>query len=121
ILAAVTQRDIVTIFWVACGALIGIATFAQILGWLFRRYHDRTIALLIGFMAGSLRKIWPWKHTVEVFIDRHGQEVPLIQRNVLPELSGHVGIAIGLAALGGAIVLMLHYQYLAQQHGAQES
>ncbi len=119
ILAAVTRRDIITLFWVACGTVIGIITFAQILGWLFKRYHDMTVAVLIGFMAGSLRKIWPWKETLDVFMTRSGKEVPLIQKNVLPSLSGDVGIAIGLAILGGAIVLTLHY--LAQHRpGTQE-
>ncbi len=113
ILAAVTQRDIVTLFWVTCGTIIGIATFAQILGWLFKRYHDATVALLIGFMAGSLRKIWPWKQTLQVFIDRHGKEIPLIQKNIVPEWSGEIGIAICLAFLGGAIVLTL--QHLTKQ------
>ena len=47
--------------FVAIGAVLGLVTFAQILGWLFRRYHDLTVALLIGLMVGSLRKIWPWK------------------------------------------------------------
>ena len=108
ILTAVTQRDVVTLFWVACGIIVGIATFAQVLGWLFEHYHDVTIAILIGFMAGSLRKIWPWKHTVEVFLNRHGKEIPLIQKNVLPELSGELGIAIALALLGVAMVLMLN-------------
>ena len=42
------------------GELHGV-TFAQVLGWLFKRYHDLTVAVLTGFMLGSLRKVWPWK------------------------------------------------------------
>jgi putative membrane protein len=109
ILAAVTQHDVLTLFWVGCGTIIGLATFARVLSWLFGRYHDVTIAVLIGFMAGSLRKIWPWKETLQFFFDRHGEAVPLIQKNVLPELSGEVGLAIGLALLGAGCVFLLSY------------
>ncbi len=119
ILAAVTQRDIVTLFWVTCGVIIGITTFAQLVGWLFKHYHDVTVALLIGFMAGSLRKIWPWKNTLESFLDRHGKEVPLIQENILPEWNGTVGIAILLALLGAVIVLILHH--VAKHQPTQET
>lgn len=109
IIAAVNQRDVITLFWVACGIVIGITTFARLLGWLFARYHDLTVALLIGFMIGSLRKIWPWKHTLEVFIDRHGKEVPLIQQNIIPDWSPAVGLGLALAAAGMISVLLLHY------------
>ncbi len=60
-LAAANDRDIAVLAVFVAGALVGVVTFAQLLGWLFRRYHDLTVALLIGLMAGSLRKIWPWK------------------------------------------------------------
>lgn len=45
----------------ALGALIGLLSFARILQWLFAHYHNTTIALLTGFIAGSLVKIWPWQ------------------------------------------------------------
>ncbi len=61
VLSAVTQRDILSLALVAAGAAIGLVTFAQILGRLFERYHDTTVALLTGLMIGSLRKVWPWK------------------------------------------------------------
>ncbi len=108
ILAAVTQRNFVVLFWVALGTIVGITTFAQVLGWLFKRYHDVTVALLIGFMAGSLRKIWPWKKTLEVMIDRHGLEVPVVQANIMPEWSGIVMAALLLALLGVLTVATLH-------------
>ena len=108
ILAAVTQRNLIVLFWVALGTIVGITTFAQILGWLFKRYHDLTVALLIGFMAGSLRKIWPWKKTLEVMIDRHGLEVPVVQANIVPVWNGTVMAALLLALLGVLTVVTLH-------------
>jgi len=110
---AVTQRDIVSLFFAGIGAAVGIVTFAQILSWLFKRYHDLTVALLTGLMVGSLRKIWPWKEVLGVMIDRHGEEVPIIEKNILPTLqidglfNTEVVWALGLALIGFILVWTL--------------
>lgn len=110
ILSAVNNRDFVTLFLVAAGAAVGLVTFAQVLSWLFKRYHDVTVALLIGFMIGSLRKVWPWKETLETVIDRHGEAIPVVQANVLPAAwTNEVTLAIILALIGFVIVLVLDY------------
>lgn len=102
--------DLMTIFWVASGCVVGLATFVQLLSWLFKRFHDLTVAVLIGFMVGSLRKIWPWKETIETYIDRKGFEKPLVQNNILPEsLDGYFWCAVGLAVVGFVIVFTLEY------------
>ncbi len=109
VLAAVNQRDLVSLGIVGGGAVVGIVSFAQILAWLFKRHHDLTIAVLIGLMAGSLRKIWPWKETVAFIIDRHGEILPTVERNYLPStLGGEVFLALGLALTGFLIVLVLN-------------
>ena len=43
------------------GCIIGIATFARIMSWLFKRHQALTLAAMIGIMVGALRAIWPWK------------------------------------------------------------
>ena len=48
----------------ACGAAIGITSFSRVLSYALKHYHDTTIAVLAGFMLGSLNKVWPWKETV---------------------------------------------------------
>lgn len=58
ILGAVDDRDIVSLFFVAMGALIGILAFSRVLSWLLDRFEQMTIALLVGFMAGSMRLIY---------------------------------------------------------------
>lgn len=110
VLNAVNRRDIVDIFWVGAGAAVGIISFAQVLGWLFRRFHDLTVAVLTGLMVGSLRKVWPWKIDLAYMTGRHGERIPTVQQNVLPDaLTGDVVAAIGLAIAGLAIVLLLDW------------
>jgi len=108
VLGAVNQRDFVTIAAVGAGAVVGIITFAQVLGWLFKRYHNLAVALLTGLMVGSLRKIWPWKEVLASITDRHGQIIPTVEANIAPAaLNSEVVIALGLAVVGFAVVLVL--------------
>lgn len=58
ILDAVRNRDIVSVVVVALGCLVGILTFARILSYLLHHHRAVTLALLIGFMIGSLRELW---------------------------------------------------------------
>jgi putative membrane protein len=84
ILNALNEGRISVIAVLLFGAFTGIISFSHLLSWLLKKYHHLTIAVLSGFMIGSLNKIWPWKITVEEYLDSHGMAQPLIQRNVLP-------------------------------------
>ncbi len=61
---AVVERDLLVILVFMAGALVGVLAMARALAALFRRHHDATIALLTGFMAGSLNALWPWQHGI---------------------------------------------------------
>ena len=84
ILGAVGDLNIPVLLLFLAGAAIGIVAFSNFLSWLLKNFHNLTIALLAGFMVGSLNKIWPWKEVTESFIDRHGEVRPLAERNILP-------------------------------------
>lgn len=108
VLSAVNNFDIVSIAIVGLGAAVGIVTFAQLLGYLFKKHHDLTVAVLTGFMLGSLRKLWPWKETVETMLDSHGETIPIRQINTLPPaIDTEFFLAIGLMALGIVLVILL--------------
>jgi putative membrane protein len=94
VMKAVTNLDIVIIFVFICGAAIGITSFSRLLSYLLRRFHDITIAVLAGFMLGSLNKVWPWK------IEEEG-----MTSNILPD--NLVWEGAGLLILGFAIVYYL--------------
>jgi putative membrane protein len=77
---------------------------------LLKKFHNQTIAVLAGFMIGSLNKVWPWKNTIETFTDRHGEIKPLIQENVLPlayEGDPHLISAIALAIVGFVLIFLI--------------
>ena len=103
ILEAVGNFELAIILTFLAGAAIGIISFSNILSWLLKKYHNLTIALLAGFMVGSLNKVWPWKEVVETFTDRHGEIKPLIEENVLPatyeQITGNQSFIIGAIAL----------------------
>ncbi len=120
VLTAVNNRDFITIGFVGIGAVIGLVTFAQLLSWLFKKYHDTTIAVLIGLMIGSLRKLWPWKEDVAwlqdaggEFVIRHGERVVSMQNLIVPPhvTSGdwsEIGDALMLAIIGFTAILFLN-------------
>jgi putative membrane protein len=83
-LTAVKELQLITLCIFASGCVVGLLSFSHVLSWMFKYYKTMTLALLGGFMLGSLNKVWPWKQTIESVIDRHGKEIPLIQDNILP-------------------------------------
>jgi putative membrane protein len=112
----------------ALGGLVGLLSFSRILKWMFEKYENRTLALLTGFLIGSLNKVWPWKKTIDVFIKHKGEPnekvIPLVQENVLPnadfsiltendillgltEKPAQLGASIGLFLLGFLIIFLL--------------
>lgn len=83
ILNSLTALKISVILTFMAGAAIGIISFSHLLSWMLRKYHNLTIAILTGFMIGSLNKVWPWKHVIETKIV-HDKEVVIKEVNVSP-------------------------------------
>ena len=110
ILEALNNKDFFTLFIIGAGSLVGLISFAQILGWLLKRYHDLIMAILIGLMCGSLRKIWPWKETVTTFIDSHGNEIPSLQSNIIPSsFTSEVVYALLFMLIGILVIWSLDF------------
>lgn len=114
ILEAVGNFQIAVLATFIAGAAIGITSFSHLLSWMLRKYHTATIAVLSGFMIGSLNKVWPWKEVVETFTDRHGEIKPLVEENILPgtyeQLTGNQSFvfgAIALAAFGFILIFVI--------------
>jgi putative membrane protein len=108
-LHAVNERIILDLLLLGVGAVTGLILFANLLSWLLKKYHDITIAVLVGFMIGSLNKIWPWKETVKSIIVE-GELRPLVEKNILPSI-GNPGdqfwMAMLMLAAGIALILFV--------------
>lgn len=102
IMDAVKTFDIVILAVFGAGAFIGITTFSRVLSFTLRRFRNMTLAMLTGFMLGSLNKVWPWKETTEMTING---ETFAAESNILPNV--YVAEAIGLMAIGFASVYIL--------------
>lgn len=94
----------------AAGCVVGLVTFSRVLSWTFKYYRDTTLALLTGFMVGSLNKIWPWRKVLTYRTNSSGEQVPYLEQNVLP--GAYDGDPMVLAAIvslmiGFGIVFLL--------------
>jgi len=108
-LHAVNERLILDLALLGGGAIVGLVLFANLLSWLLKKYYNLTIAVLVGFMIGSLNKIWPWKETLKTIVVE-GEIKPLVEQNIWPSLSNgsdQVGLAILLALAGVALILFV--------------
>lgn len=103
IIGAVSSFQWSVLLLFAVGAVVGIISFSHLLSWLLAKFHGLTVALLTGFMVGSLNKIWPWKQTLEYYTDSHGIQQPLVEQNILPSTYAQSGEP---ALLGWAILFM---------------
>jgi putative membrane protein len=70
---AIHDIDVKKITLFVGGAVIGLLSFSRVLKWLFKHYHNTTLALLTGFIIGSLNKVWPWKKTISVLNETTGE------------------------------------------------
>ena len=94
----------------ALGCLFGLATFSRVLSWTFKHYRNITIALLTGFLIGSLNKLWPWRNVLEYRTDSKGETVPFLEKSVLPsqfEGDPQITLALLLMVLGFILILGL--------------
>ena len=107
--------DLKTLGIIGVGALFGLLTFSRLLKWLFAHYSTITLAILTGFIAGSLNKIWPWKKVLET-AEYGDKSVVLRDESVLPwnfEGDSQMRFAFALMFAGFALILIL--ERLAEQ------
>jgi len=83
-LNAVKDLNIGALVLFGMGGITGVIAFSHVIGWLLKKHPNTTLALLTGFMAGSLYKLWPWKKVLETRVSSAGEVVPVIEQNILP-------------------------------------
>ncbi|SDS30144.1 putative membrane protein [Formosa sp. Hel1_31_208] len=97
-------------FLLGVGAIIGLKVFSKLLNWMFKHKKNLTLAILTGFMIGSLNKIWPWKKILKTRINSEGMEVTVLDESILP--SSYAGdsqmlFAVLIVVIGFATILIL--------------
>jgi len=108
VLDAVSEKDLKIIITVALGAIFGILSFARLLKWMFAKHKSITLALLTGFILGSLNKIWPWKNILET--KTIGKKVITIDENISPfsfEGDNQLIYAVIAALIGFSLIFIL--------------
>ena len=105
IIGAIKDFNIVVLVTFSAGCLVGLLSFSRVVSWLLKHFHDLTIAVLAGFMIGSLNKIWPWKEVVSTRMNSKGDMVPFMEKNVSPLV--YESLLGKVAMIGQAIVYFL--------------
>jgi len=106
VLEAVDIFNLSVIFTLMAGMLTGLLLFTRLLKWLLSRYYQATLALLTGFIAGSLVKVWPWK------VDALGTLNSDAIHNVAPwhyPTGAQWLTTLGLMILGAVLVSLLSW------------
>lgn len=118
VMEAVKGLDLGTLVPFALGCAVGLMVFVRLLRWLLARWHGQTVALLVGFMAGSLWKIWPFRQVLESTTNAKGKLVVLRDALAAPPSLAALALALALMALGVALVVGL--ERLQQRRGIAE-
>ena len=84
IINAIKDFDIRIILVFGLGCIFGLLIFSRFLHFLFQNYKDNLLALLSGFLIGSLLKVWPFRQTVKTITNSDGIEDAVITQPVLP-------------------------------------
>ena len=106
VLEAVHTFNLTIVLTLMAGMVTGLLLFTRMLKWLLSRYYQATLALLTGFIAGSLVKVWPWK------TDALGTLTSDAINNVAPwqyPTGAHWGMTLGLMVLGAVLVSLLSW------------
>ena len=108
VITALSNFDILRIGAFAVGALIGLLTFSRILSRILKKHHCTAIALLTGFLLGSLHVLWPWKKQIEMLYTHSDGREEWLLGNILPNATPNEFIlTIASVALGATLVTAL--------------
>jgi len=119
---AINERNLNILFPVGIGAIVGLIAFSHLLSWVFKHYKDQTIALLTGFILGSLNVLWPWKKAIYLtnsageFILKRGENIVAKYESILPDsFTSEVWAALLLVAIGILSIVFLEFTALKEE------
>lgn len=105
---------IISVF--TAGSAFGLVSISHVLGFVLKRWHQIVTAIIIGFIAGSLGIVWPWKRKIfatsegEFLLDATGNKIIQNYERFLPNLSSsETWFAIFYVIFGVALILGIDY------------
>lgn len=111
---SLTEMNIPVILVFITGCFLGLLGFSRFLSWILTHYRFPTLGLLVGFMIGSLNKVWPWKEVTLFRLNHEGIRVPAFDKSIWPwdylDKTGQDPLlfkAIFFAALGFSLVIII--------------
>ena len=115
---SVKNIDLKVLVPVGVGAAFGLAAFSHFLSWLFKKFSDLTIALLCGFILGSMSLLWPWKTPVTKIFDGGKEKIIGYQWFYPSSVNSEEIISVILIIAGIICVWML--EYYSKKNGPQD-
>ncbi len=120
---AINDRNLSVILPVGIGAVVGLIAFSHFLSWVFKHYKNQTIALLTGFILGSLNVLWPWKEATYLtdaagdLILKKGEPIVTRYASIFPPdgFTTEVWIAISLVVIGIISIVALEITALKEE------
>jgi len=109
-----TMRLLLVLAVFTLGSIIGLVFFSHLLGYVLKHFKRRTLALILGFITGSLGVVWPWKNTIfktddlgQRLLDANGHDIVISYQRYLPNWSQDTYICIGFIFVGIVLVVGL--------------
>ena len=109
VLDAINDKELGLLIILMLGAVTGLLSFSKLLKWLFDNFENLTLAVLTGFIVGSLNKIWPWKEVLRSELI-NGKEKILEERSISPlafQGDSQLEWALLCGAVGFGFILLL--------------
>ena len=101
---AVNDLNLKILIPVVIGGVVGLLAFSHLLSWIFKNYRDITIAVLTGFILGSMPIIWPWKNDVITYF---GSEAKVTgYEYYFPEFNMEFAISFVIILIGAGIIIL---------------
>jgi putative membrane protein len=127
VLRSITELNIKNLAAIGIGCAIGLPAFSHLLSWLYKKFKNQTVALLTGFILGSLAVIWPWKNSFDsagklIEANQFGALLTpdvkvLSYERILPEINEHFWVTIAIAIAGFLSIYILERMALKTRKG----
>ncbi|MGB0896705.1 MAG: DUF368 domain-containing protein [Flavobacteriaceae bacterium] len=121
--ARIKMLQVLAVF--TTGSVVGMVSFSHIMNHLLNKFKAQTIAIIKGFIIGSLGVVWPWKQTIykttangEFILTSHNEKIIEDYKRYIPELNTNTMLAIGFITLGILIIITLEWYGNTKRHSA---